>query len=47
MLPVVGGLLHDAAKLDEMGQASRRLARPDAASNIARIILDLRAGRQG
>ena len=44
MLSVVGGLLHDDARLDAMRQASRRLARPEAASNIARLILDL-AGR--
>jgi UDP-N-acetylglucosamine--N-acetylmuramyl-(pentapeptide) pyrophosphoryl-undecaprenol N-acetylglucosamine transferase len=41
MLPLVGGLLHDSAQLDAMSQASRRLARPEAARNIARLILDL------
>ncbi|MFB3052627.1 MAG: glycosyltransferase [Dehalococcoidia bacterium] len=41
MLPLVGGLLHDAARLDAMSQASRRLARPEAARNIARLIVEL------
>jgi UDP-N-acetylglucosamine--N-acetylmuramyl-(pentapeptide) pyrophosphoryl-undecaprenol N-acetylglucosamine transferase len=41
MLSLVGGLLHDGAQLDAMSQASRRLARPEAARNIARLILDL------
>ncbi len=43
MLPLVGGLLHDSAQLDAMSQASRRLARPEAARNIAGLILDLLA----
>lgn len=41
MLSLVGGLLHDSARLDAMSQASRRLARPEAARNIAGLILDL------
>jgi UDP-N-acetylglucosamine:LPS N-acetylglucosamine transferase len=41
MLSLVGGLLHDSAQLDAMSQASRRLARPEAARNIAGLILDL------
>jgi UDP-N-acetylglucosamine--N-acetylmuramyl-(pentapeptide) pyrophosphoryl-undecaprenol N-acetylglucosamine transferase len=41
MLSIVGGLLSDSARLDEMGQAARRLARPDAASKIARMILEM------
>jgi UDP-N-acetylglucosamine:LPS N-acetylglucosamine transferase len=41
MLSLVGGLLHDAARLDAMSQASRRLARPEAARNIARLIVEL------
>ena len=41
MLSLVGGLLHDAARLDEMSQASRRLARPEAARNIARLLVEL------
>ncbi|MEE8384669.1 MAG: UDP-N-acetylglucosamine--N-acetylmuramyl-(pentapeptide) pyrophosphoryl-undecaprenol N-acetylglucosamine transferase [Dehalococcoidia bacterium] len=43
MLPLVGGLLHDSTQLDAMSQASRRLARPEAARNIAGLILDLLA----
>jgi len=41
MLPVVGELLYDEGRLREMREASRKLARPDAASRIARILLDL------
>ena len=41
MLSLVGGLLHDSARLDAMSPASRRLARPEAARNIARLILEL------
>ncbi len=44
MLSLVGGLLHDTARLDAMSQASRRLARPDAARNVARILLELAGG---
>ena len=40
-LSVVGGLLADSARLDSMRQASRRLARRDAARNIARMVLSL------
>jgi len=47
MLSLVGGLLHDSAQLDAMSRASRRLARPEAARSIARLILDLLAGSQG
>jgi UDP-N-acetylglucosamine--N-acetylmuramyl-(pentapeptide) pyrophosphoryl-undecaprenol N-acetylglucosamine transferase len=43
MLSLVGGLLHDSARLEAMSQASRRLARPEAARDIARLILDLSA----
>lgn len=43
MLSLVGGLLHDSARLDAMSQASHRLARPDAARDIAKLILDLSA----
>ena len=46
MLSLVGGLLHDSTQLDAMSQASRRLARPEAARNIARLILDLLADSQ-
>lgn len=36
---VVGGLLRDTAKLAAMAQASRALAKPDAARDIAREVL--------
>ncbi len=41
MLPLVGQLLHDEGRLRAMRGAARRLARPDAASRIAAILLDL------
>ena len=41
MLVVVGSLLHDASRLDSMSQAARRLARPEAAKKIARLVLGL------
>jgi UDP-N-acetylglucosamine--N-acetylmuramyl-(pentapeptide) pyrophosphoryl-undecaprenol N-acetylglucosamine transferase len=41
MLPVVGSLLHDEARLRSMRDAARRLARPDAARRVARILLEL------
>lgn len=41
MLPLVGELLHDDSRLRSMREAARGLARPDAASRIARILLDL------
>jgi len=44
MLPLVGQLLHDEPRLRAMREAARRLARPDAAARIARMLLDL-AGR--
>lgn len=44
LLSLVGGLLHDTARLDAMSQASRRLARPEAARNVARILLQLAGG---
>jgi UDP-N-acetylglucosamine--N-acetylmuramyl-(pentapeptide) pyrophosphoryl-undecaprenol N-acetylglucosamine transferase len=40
-LPLVGQLLHDEPRLRAMRDASRRLARPNAAARIARILLDL------
>ncbi len=46
LLPLVGGLLHDENRLRDMREASRRLARPNAASRIAHILLDL-AGENG
>ena len=45
MLPIVGELLHDEARLRSMRDASRRLARPDAATRIARELIDLAGGR--
>ncbi len=41
LLPIVGELLHDDARLRSMREASRRLARPNAAARIGRILLDL------
>ncbi|MEX0682367.1 MAG: UDP-N-acetylglucosamine--N-acetylmuramyl-(pentapeptide) pyrophosphoryl-undecaprenol N-acetylglucosamine transferase [Dehalococcoidia bacterium] len=41
ILPVVGTLLHDENRLRDMRDASRRLARPNAATRIARMLLDL------
>jgi UDP-N-acetylglucosamine--N-acetylmuramyl-(pentapeptide) pyrophosphoryl-undecaprenol N-acetylglucosamine transferase len=41
VLPVVGSLLHDEVRLREMRQASKRLARPNAANRIAGMLLDL------
>ncbi len=41
MLPIVGQLLHDEARLRSMREASQRLARPDAATRIACLLLDL------
>jgi UDP-N-acetylglucosamine--N-acetylmuramyl-(pentapeptide) pyrophosphoryl-undecaprenol N-acetylglucosamine transferase len=41
MLTPVGSLLHDPARLEAMSQASRRLARPEAARNVAQLILEL------
>jgi UDP-N-acetylglucosamine--N-acetylmuramyl-(pentapeptide) pyrophosphoryl-undecaprenol N-acetylglucosamine transferase len=41
MLPLIGQLLHDEVRLREMRDSSRRLARPDAASCVARILLDV------
>lgn len=45
LLPIVGQLLHDEARLRQMREASRRMARPNAANRIAGILFDLaRAG---
>lgn len=41
LLPIVGSLLHDDERLRSMREASRRLARPNAASRIANILRDL------
>jgi UDP-N-acetylglucosamine--N-acetylmuramyl-(pentapeptide) pyrophosphoryl-undecaprenol N-acetylglucosamine transferase len=40
-LPVVGELLHDTERLRGMREASHRLARPTAATRIARMLLEL------
>lgn len=46
LLPLVGHLLHDEERLRTMRQASLRLARPDAASRIARMLLELAGDAQ-
>jgi len=44
MLPLVGELLHHERRLNAMSDAARRLARPDAAARIGRILLELAGG---
>lgn len=46
VLPLVGELLHDERRLRDMREASRRLARPDAAHRIAGILLELAGVRR-
>ncbi|HUF54357.1 MAG TPA: UDP-N-acetylglucosamine--N-acetylmuramyl-(pentapeptide) pyrophosphoryl-undecaprenol N-acetylglucosamine transferase [Dehalococcoidia bacterium] len=41
ILPIVGTLLHDETRLKGMREASRRLARPNAATRLAGMLLDL------
>jgi len=41
LLPLVGELLADEARRATMAEAVRRLARPDAATNIARLLLEV------
>jgi len=41
LLPLVGELLADEARRAAMTEALRRLARPDAAANIARLLLEV------
>lgn len=41
LLPLVGQLLHDEERLRSMREALKRMARPDAATRIARILIDL------
>jgi len=45
MLPLVGGLLHDKARLRTMSEAAHRLSRPDAAGRVARIIIEMAGER--
>jgi UDP-N-acetylglucosamine--N-acetylmuramyl-(pentapeptide) pyrophosphoryl-undecaprenol N-acetylglucosamine transferase len=44
MLPLVGSLLHDKAKLRAMAEAAHRLHRPDAATRIARVLIEMAGG---
>jgi UDP-N-acetylglucosamine--N-acetylmuramyl-(pentapeptide) pyrophosphoryl-undecaprenol N-acetylglucosamine transferase len=44
LLPVVGELLHDEARLRSMRDAAKRLARPNAAARIAGLVLNLSRG---
>jgi UDP-N-acetylglucosamine--N-acetylmuramyl-(pentapeptide) pyrophosphoryl-undecaprenol N-acetylglucosamine transferase len=44
LLPLVGQLLNDDAKLRSMREASRRLARPNAANRIAQVLFELARG---
>jgi UDP-N-acetylglucosamine--N-acetylmuramyl-(pentapeptide) pyrophosphoryl-undecaprenol N-acetylglucosamine transferase len=46
MLPLVGGLIHDKARLRSMSEASHRLFRPDAADRIARVLIEMAGGRE-
>jgi len=41
LLPMVGLLLADTARRQRMASAMRRLARPDAAVNVARLLLEV------
>jgi UDP-N-acetylglucosamine--N-acetylmuramyl-(pentapeptide) pyrophosphoryl-undecaprenol N-acetylglucosamine transferase len=41
LLPLVGELLADEARRAAMTEALRRLARPDAATNIARLLMEV------
>ncbi|MDO8614766.1 MAG: undecaprenyldiphospho-muramoylpentapeptide beta-N-acetylglucosaminyltransferase [Dehalococcoidia bacterium] len=47
LLPLVGELLHHEERLRAMREASRRLARPNAASRIARVLIELAGESQG
>jgi len=41
LLPLIGELLADEPRRATMAEAARRLARPDAATNIARLLLEV------
>jgi UDP-N-acetylglucosamine--N-acetylmuramyl-(pentapeptide) pyrophosphoryl-undecaprenol N-acetylglucosamine transferase len=41
LLPLMGELLADEPRRASMAEAARRLARPDAAKNIARLLLEV------
>jgi UDP-N-acetylglucosamine--N-acetylmuramyl-(pentapeptide) pyrophosphoryl-undecaprenol N-acetylglucosamine transferase len=45
LLPVVGELLADDARLRSMREASRRMARPNAAARIAAVLFELARGQ--
>jgi UDP-N-acetylglucosamine--N-acetylmuramyl-(pentapeptide) pyrophosphoryl-undecaprenol N-acetylglucosamine transferase len=46
LLPLVGQLLHDVSRLRSMRESAERLARPDAARDIARLVCTLAEGKQ-
>jgi UDP-N-acetylglucosamine--N-acetylmuramyl-(pentapeptide) pyrophosphoryl-undecaprenol N-acetylglucosamine transferase len=41
LTPILESLLHDAAKRKSMGEAARKLGRPDAADAVAKILCEL------
>lgn len=43
--PVLQSLLNDAGKRQAMAQAARNLGRPDAAENVARVVMEIASGR--
>ena len=45
IIELLTDILNDAEKLENMKQANKRLARPDAAENIVRILKDAAAGK--
>ena len=47
LLSLVGELLHDGARLHAMAEAARQLARPDAARNIAKLLVEVATGDEG
>ena len=42
---VVGPLLADRARLDRMGEAARTLARPQAADDLAALVVEVAGAR--